>query len=866
VSVWALSALVALMLSVSLAPSKAWATGSPAADRCASDRLDDARVRASVTLQHEHRTYTKIVTSLTADVPGDWPYARDLLLSPDSRHYIRAMSCLTRSEQGEQRRWTEWRVGEPAVTWKDGRAKVVYRAHSWANEYRSYMDVGLWRFRAGAERWSLRLAVPPALKGAQWDEITVDPGTPGAEWAKPRPTAGKGPSALVWRPGAEHGAQEGRKTAAEKHPVPVVEVGLTPSWQRSWSAQSSRSIVLGLDGLGRLLWVGAVSALLLTAVRWYRRRPGTPTAEQLRTLGNLRAWAVRAVLLFSVVHADLLIENAWASFNGWMSFQEQLFLEYGLALLAICVLLRFAGWSRRRIAGVVLLLNPVVVVFAVGLTHIRIGVGPALAVQGLLGACFLALTLLAAVAVLWRLAVEGQLLPKSRRHPGNDRVLRARIAWPAVVVATVAVAVCYALAEERDWQRASWLSDPAGPGNGTDRLEDYLWQVMWSVSFGQEQLINDQLWLFACVALLAALRAWRRPASVTPLDDPADRLLLLTFFAVTAGLNSGNHLASSLLTSLWIPLNMLALYGTTAFLARRSVLAQPFEFSGRPLATVTGPAARTALLRKARSYREIHAELRRLDQGLFGDVPPQRDDLERRLERLHDWPVSAPPVVRDRLPARVSVVDAALALGPRDDWWDNGRRGALFALIPGLPAALLGTWSWHIRGEGWQDTLSDFLGFPGLLLDLVHWTVAWCAAGFVLGALWRVLPGRRGAVKTLPVAAAFALPVGLDTLVGWFTRESTSNEALHLSLMLFVLTVTAIALDFDTFGGERRYWQSRFGLLLSVYQMRYYSLQVAYLIAQLIAMITIWQFFTEPDIVPSQDGTPPDTDGSGPAQ
>lgn len=57
-------------------------------------------------------------------------------------------------------------------------------------------------------------------------------------------------------------------------------------------------------------------------------------------------------------------------------------------------------------------------------------------------------------------------------------------------------------------------------------------------------------------------------------------------------------------------------------------------------------------------------------------------------------------------------------------------------------------------------------------------------------------------------------------------------------MMLLVLTVTGIALDLDTFAGERRYWQSRPGLLLSVYQMRYYSLRVVYVIAQVHAVIS----------------------------
>ncbi|MFG2029388.1 DUF6185 family protein [Streptomyces sp. NPDC048825] len=43
---------------------------------------------------------------------------------------------------------------------------------------------------------------------------------------------------------------------------------------------------------------------------------------------------------------------------------------------------------------------------------------------------------------------------------------------------------------------------------------------------------------------------------------------------------------------------------------------------------------------------------------------------------------------------------------------------------------------------------------------------------------------------------------------------------------------------------------SRLGLLFSICQMRYFSLQTAYLIAQLLAMITLWRFFTD-------DGGPP---------
>ncbi|GGV91922.1 hypothetical protein GCM10015535_51600 [Streptomyces gelaticus] len=229
-------------------------------------------------------------------------------------------------------------------------------------------------------------------------------------------------------------------------------------------------------------------------------------------------------------------------------------------------------------------------------------------------------------------------------------------------------------------------------------------------------------------------------------------------------------------------------------------------------------------------------------------MPPKRKDLERKPSDLHDWPASTGggiPIGPDRLPERVSVVDAALALGPCDHWWANGMRGARFATVPGLPASIIATWVWGIRGEVWQFTVSDFFGIPNLVMTFLYWIATWSAAGFVLGVLWRRLPGRRGSAKALPVALAFALPAGLNAVVNRFTNESNANLALYVSAMLFVLTVTGIALDLDTFRSERRYWQSRLGLLLSIYQMRYCSLQMAYLIAQIVSVITIWQFFAE---------------------
>lgn len=836
---WVLAVLTAV-LCVLVAPGPARAAQDP----CESAALTGAEVSTSVRLEHEDRTYTKVLTELMVDVPGTWPSARDLLLSEDSRPYIEAMACLMGADQDDQR-WYEWRPRKPVVTWKGGRVKVVDEAYGWVDWDRE-TEVGLWRVQpTDGQRWTVELRAPSALAGARWDKITVDPGRPGADRAEPEPKAGEGATALVWRP--------------ERGEKPSVTVTVRPPWQRSWAAWNSHPIGQAVDTLGTLLWVSTSSALLLAAVRRYRRRPSTATDTQLRTMDNLRAWAWLAIVLYGVAAADGVFGDMWAVAG------------YSFAALSAFLLLPTDSprWIRRTafVAVVSWAATTLMLILESGeipllpeTQEVRLEMRTAFQTVGSLS--LVALLLIGAVATAWRLATDGQLLPRSRRFPGRERKLRLRIAGPAILMTLLAIAVCVALVEQRNWQQASWLNDPVNPEFGTDHREDFEWAALASPTYVEDWLILQHGWLLTSIAVIAVLRAWRAPAALSPLHDRADGLLLLTFFALAVGLEYPDHLGNALLDFLWIPLYALALYGATAALAHRSVLAQPFEISRRPLSTVVGPETRRRLLEKARSYREIHAELRRLDQGLFGDIPPKRDALERKLRRLHNWTVnSAPGAAPDRLPAKVSVVDAALALGPRDDWWGNGVRGARFALVRGLPAAVLNTWAQWIRGEAWQNTISDIVGIPGLVGAFVSWMVMFTAAGFVLGTLWRVLPGRRGAVKALPVAGAFAAPAALDGLVGWVLHEGAANLALYVSTMLFVLTITAIALDLDTFAGERRYWQSRLGLLLSVYQMRYYSLQVAYLIGQIIAIITIWQFFAEPDVVPSGGDVPPTSNG-----
>ncbi|MFD0351106.1 DUF6185 family protein [Kitasatospora aburaviensis] len=192
----------------------------------------------------------------------------------------------------------------------------------------------------------------------------------------------------------------------------------------------------------------------------------------------------------------------------------------------------------------------------------------------------------------------------------------------------------------------------------------------------------------------------------------------------------------------------------------------------------------------------------------------------------------------------MTPVDVALSFGPHDSWWENGRRAASLAGIVGIPASGVMLWEDFIKGDAWVTTLYTYLGLPSVVTSFLAWEVTWAGAGFTLGVLWRLLPGRRGPARALSLGIAFALPVAIDILVRHLLDQPLGNTAVAASLMLFVLTLTSLQMDIDTFHGERQYWPTRVGLLFSVYQMRAFSVQVAYLVAQVVAMLTIWQFFS----------------------
>ncbi|MER5888918.1 DUF6185 family protein [Streptomyces sp. NPDC001941] len=811
-------------------------SGVPGAP-CHPEWLAGAPAEAVARVEHDGRTHTRVTVSQTVHAPAAWPLADDLLLGPGSAGYRQAMACLLREEQDSDAsyrvytRWEERRTAPPVVVQEASGVRVEFSAYAWMDVYASGLSVGPWRVDTTAPRWTVSFVPAPALVGADWRRVVLDPGRTGAAYAEPGALRREG-RALLWAPGA--GTYDG-----DGHPLTA---GIDPPFPRALAAQSSRPWHIVLSDAGGLLWPVALVAFVLLALG---RAPRGPSGQSLEPVAvrNLR----HALWLMLLLRALAGLGSFWLlgrDLHGTGNDPPEL-AAFGMASTAVAggLLFAFGRPGRGPLVTAGLLLVPPLAVSVGWPTLVGQDRVPDLQ-PGLRGDLYVALLAVAVGCVvvlgfaglavaIWRLAAEGGLVP-----PVPPGTLVRRTALTATA-ATVVVAACYAYAAEWDWRRASWLSDPAAAASEHARNGAY--ELAWAAARFHDWWLGLD-WLLPGVAMLGVLRlggrTWRGPGQA---PRGRDRRLLLAVFGSLVALGVGWYANSALLVACWLLLNIGALHLLTRR-ARRGVLDLPLEGTSLPLRAALTVGHRAVLLDRARLFRDVHARLRRLDQGQqSADGLLRRRPLENALERLHAWP----PGASTALPRHLTVVDAALALGPYDTWWDNGVRAARTAHLAGVPLSVLLVWADLVRGDRLTGALGYNFALPDLLLTFGLWQLAWATGGFVLGALWCELPGRRGPVKALVVATAYALPVGLFAVGNWLVDEEQDNLALFCAAMLLVLTVTGIALDVDTFRSERRFWQTRYGMLLSVYQMRYVSLQLAYLLTQVTVFITLWEFLAD---------------------
>ncbi|WP_307031584.1 DUF6185 family protein [Streptomyces canus] len=848
-------------------------------DECSPGQLKAARVTASVRLKHEGEDYTKADAVLTVKVPKSWRLAADLLLNGDTENYRTAMRCLLRDPRDAVfYRDTEGRARPPHVTVQKKWVTVEQHVTTWVVDLQQ-RDFGTWRLTEGKRWWTLELLRPPALDKAWWQAITVDLGGRAARSVSMPPTAGA-TDKLTWA-----------REKAGGHP-PELRVTLQPPATKASAARWSEDPGYVLDPLAWMPWTVAMLVLILAASRALRLAPvSSPRTEAEKdTVRHVRTMGVLTFVFTVVQYFDDALLSHFANDDVALFWTDRHRTAVHLTLalltgLALCVFGRpqCAVTIRSRQLGVVvpLLAAAVGYVAAVVARPGWFGLPSHLwldwennpdevvwfqQAQGkyafvLACACVVLVWLVGATASflrLWRSC--GAPAPGSNRGRFPFAVLGGLV---AVSVVIPAVGIWTA---QNTWEQRSWLSPHYSDGYGLWHEAEVFNDLRWFPSGWLDWVNGTYFWWWGpSLAIVAALRV-RAASSVPPALFPSapEIRALKAFFIVCVAPVVGWYAGVPLS---WLPL--LALWGAlTALLAvgrKRSVLYREL-LPGVPLHEVAKGYSRQRLLKDARRHRELHAQLRRLEQGQEDGV---RGQLEYELDRLNRLPNPSPPPGLPnswvRLPHSVGPVELALAWGPRAQWWENACRAALFAALIAVPAGLVQFWVDHVRGSVWSDKFLDRFGFADAAMSLIAMEVIWAGAGFVLGALWRELPGRRGPTRAFWLSLVYAAPV----LVHWvgirFVDQPFGTWAFNLSLTLLVLTLTGVAMDIDTFRREAHYWPTKAGLLLSVYQWRTASIQVAFLVGQIVALVTIWQQMkgADPMILIERDPTEGASSGSG---
>ncbi|MFC9925575.1 DUF6185 family protein [Streptomyces sp. NPDC127190] len=843
-----------------------WVTPSAEArqnnsDACWAHRLDASTVDARIQFDQHSKNYLKIYSYMMVRVPlNQWPAARQLTFSEDSADYHKAMHCLLRGTDNGPRQ--EWRPHDPVVTADTRNVTVQYDSFTWIKNYRP-IRLGPWQIARDSHRmWQIRL-LPPTLQNAHWQTIKAEMG------------------GMRFNDSSKLASSSNEKTLLWENQKPTrITFKIDLPWQRYWRLSYDQSI---WNKVGVAAWWVSASLVIALAARRTRRThsaaaagASAPTAQAVvadtgrdddSAAGAVLQWALLSgafALMLLLLISQPPISPRWRAL---------VCVAAGLALVLVA-----RPWysgtpvpapdgatgdtgtadshrPRQRYAVLGVASAVAAIALLVILAPAMFGLPDALvskaepSVSGdigyvLMGLAIVWLWLAAMAAWAWRFAREGALLPGSWYRTWNNAPVRC-----VLVVSTLLAAVagsllgCFWWVAENQWKRLYWLTDQ----NAVHGYGEYASKSRANFSFTGLIWIFAYSWILTGVALFALLHfhfgAQRTSADhkhEKPILGPAapDLLLVAAVFVFTVGLRGAAFAGINYQYGVWIILNMGSLFVVLAVGRKWAVLNQLGNtFCVKRLRSMK---RRGDLMAKAHEYRNINHQLQLLDQGRAGNVT--REELEGRLRALRRWLVDG--CGEKKPPAYLSVLDAALAWGPRDHWWNNGVHAGCVAFCFGIPAsgALLyldtkDPWSWI-------QLTSEPTAIPGVVANFLAYQVAWAGAGFVLGALWRVLPGRHSPARAWSLTFAYAVPACLFLLLNEFTGVDFRDLLFYSVLMLLILTLTSIWMDTSTFGEERQYWPRRLALLLSLYQLRGLSTQGASILAQIGVAVAIWHQLT----------------------
>ncbi|WP_258564901.1 DUF6185 family protein [Streptomyces sp. WELS2] len=791
---------------------------------CQESGLESSRVDAVIHFDQHEREAVKIYSDMTVYIPRtEWSLAEQLL-EKDSAEYRHAMRCLLRGKDTSLRP-KEWRFHDPEVKDQTDNIRVRYESYAWIEDY-DPIKLGPWviKWKKGST-WTVGFNPPTTLQKSRW-RVEADLG--GLKFDGTPKSASPEKDEWVW----------------EGVPPSRITFDLSLPWQRKWRLTYDRSFWSKI-GVGAW-WVCASVVVALAALRGRPRRP-SPGGDGRKD---------------SVVQAVL----QWAALSGSVAVMllvigSRHFSSQWMALLCISAGLTLTLVARPWLGGTPLqaraVRGAVISVAAVGLLvvvapqlfylppHLVSKAGPSVVGKVgyvLMGLAAVWLWLAALTAWAWRFAREGHMVPAS----WADRWNRAPIL--CVTVASLVLAAVsggligsFCWAEENQWNRQSW---PAGPDTGQGHGKYVSWYLA-NFSLSHLTLIFSYSWVLTGIALLALLRyrtrtrqqadESREKSALGP--EGPDVLLTAAVFAFTAGLQGAAVAGNAAQYPIWLLLNIASLFGILSAGRRWSVLSRLGD--SFCLHRMRNEDWRHQLMDRAHEYRFLEHESRVLDKG--GSASMTLDQVEARQRELRQWLLAGcdsdkPP------PAQMSVMDVALAWGPEGHWWDNAVHAARVAFWIGIPGTAGLLWLQLQPHIAQMKLRHEPTAIPEIVVKVIGFQAAWAVAGFVLGALWRLLPGRPSPVRALSLVLAYAAAACPAVLLNLFIGGAFRYLLLYSLFMAVVLTATSIVVDASTFSEDRQYTHSRFTLIVSIYRLQGLAGYLAWFLAQLAAAATLWQY------------------------
>ncbi|MFI7038295.1 DUF6185 family protein [Microbispora rosea] len=644
-------------------------------------------------------------------------------------------------------------------------------------------SAGLWSSRTSGETRFVALLPTPAdlpsgLAGARWRTVVVKTPEFRARTVTPLPSEVLPGGVYVWRDGAA---------------PPRVEVALPLSARSAFQRWSG---LRGEDALTVATYLGFALPYLLLAgllVVLYRRSGD----RDERVLIGI---ALGALAMITATEAVLIV----GALTGTLFLAGVFHVPDMLAILVVaaplCLAVRGLArtglrWGLPMLAGAVLAVVGGLALLAARFSGDRppdtLWVAPSV------------VTALLLTGAAWAIAARA-----ARVRGRTPRAVRVLLCWSVPCLALLALA---------------YVAHAAVAGLRT-------WGFLPAAATSPFLLLRGLaylMWPLVVLLLLLLLRLHgRRTDSVGP-----STLSLLVFLFVVGTIRWLNTYAG-------MPFPLAGLVGLAALplllrLTRRAEVADP-GVSRRRLAMIVDEYRDLEQREKGLRRRWAAGELD--DEEHTKELGPLVDRIRRlRME------IGLDPDREDGL----SPLDVALSRGPGVTWWANARLAARYASYVGAPAAVFliwATWSTDSRGhDGWLDRLGDPNGFYGLVGDLIGGLLIWPVAGFVLGALWRRLPGRRGYLKGVVPVLAYAAATGAHAVLNNVIGQAPVRGSLVRVLLLFlVLTVVAVLMDARTLQTRPGGLASRLTPVAVVYRLGTAGSGIALIVAQAAAVLGLW--------------------------